>query len=73
MVGSNSIPSNRDTGIARLVRVSFWQTAPVEGEPASEATEVRTQVHDEGWSAEFAIPFHTLRYDHDAEQEWGIN
>jgi len=34
---------------------------------------VRTQVHDEGWSAEFAIPFRTLRYGHGVEQVWGIN
>jgi len=37
------------------------------------AWEVRTQMHDEGWSAEFAIPFRTLRYGLGAEQEWGIN
>ena len=37
------------------------------------AWEVRTSIHDEGWSAEFVIPFRTLRYGLGAEQEWGIN
>ncbi|MFT4603529.1 MAG: hypothetical protein ACI9W4_000244 [Rhodothermales bacterium] len=34
---------------------------------------VRTQTGDFGWSAEFAIPFRTLRYPADAVQEWGFN
>lgn len=36
--------------------------------------QVRTTVHDEGWSAEFVIPFSTLRFDPGAtEQVWGLN
>lgn len=35
--------------------------------------EVATRVHDRGWSAEFAIPFNTLRYPKGEEQTWGIN
>ncbi len=35
--------------------------------------EVRTQVGDFGWSAEFAIPFRTLRYGRGASQTWGVN
>jgi len=35
--------------------------------------EVRTQIGDFGWSAEFAIPFRTLRYRQAEEQAWGIN
>ncbi|SUZ95584.1 uncharacterized protein METZ01_LOCUS48438 [marine metagenome] len=35
--------------------------------------EVRTQVTDFGWSAEFAIPFRTLRYPQEALQIWGLN
>ncbi|MCM4153349.1 hydrolase [Arenibacter sp. N53] len=32
---------------------------------------VRTSVHSEGWSAEFAIPLRTLRFQ--AGKDWGIN
>ena len=35
--------------------------------------EVRTTVSDIGWSAEFAIPFRTLRYPGRALQTWGFN
>ena len=34
---------------------------------------VRTLSGDFGWSAEFAIPFSTLRYDRDAARGWGMN
>jgi hypothetical protein len=34
---------------------------------------VRTKVGEHGWSAEFAIPFRTLRYPGSANQTWGIN
>ena len=34
---------------------------------------VRTSVGDHGWSAEFAIPFRTLRYPANADQTWGVN
>ena len=34
---------------------------------------VRTSVTDIGWSAEFAIPFRTLRYPAGDAQPWGIN
>ena len=35
--------------------------------------QVATQVTDVGWTAEFAIPFRTLRYASGAAQTWGIN
>ncbi|HIA49876.1 MAG TPA: hydrolase [Acidobacteria bacterium] len=35
--------------------------------------EVRTQITDFGWSAEFAIPFRTLRYSQETLQIWGLN
>jgi hypothetical protein len=35
--------------------------------------EVKSQRGDFGWSAEFAIPFKTLRYEKDKDQSWGIN
>ena len=35
--------------------------------------DVEAQVGEYGWSAEFAIPFKTLRYASKKNQEWGIN
>jgi hypothetical protein len=36
--------------------------------------EVASKIYDWGWSAEFAIPFKTLRFDDTgAEQSWGFN
>ncbi len=35
--------------------------------------EVRTVIADFGWSAEFAIPFRTLRYASTNPQTWGLN
>ncbi len=35
--------------------------------------DVRTQRTDQGWTAEFVIPFKSLRYDSDAVQVWGVN
>ncbi len=34
---------------------------------------VRAKITDQGWAAEFAIPFRTLRYPAATEQTWGIN
>jgi len=34
---------------------------------------VKAQISDIGWSAEFAIPFKTLRYGSGDEQQWGVN
>ena len=34
---------------------------------------VQAQVNDQGWSAEFAIPFKSLRYGGEEMQDWGIN
>lgn len=35
--------------------------------------EVRTHTGSYGWSAEFAIPFRTLRFPREGVQDWGIN
>jgi hypothetical protein len=35
--------------------------------------EVRTLMADFGWSAEFAIPFRTIRFKDQEEQVWGVN
>lgn len=37
------------------------------------AWEVRTLVGEFGWSAEFAIPFRSLRFRSEEEQTWGVN
>ena len=37
------------------------------------AWEVRTATLESGWSAEFAIPFRTLRYEPGSDREWGVN
>jgi hypothetical protein len=37
------------------------------------AWRVGTRVHDEGWSAEFEIPFRTLRFPEADVQSWGLN
>ena len=37
------------------------------------AWEVRTKIDERGWSAEFAIPFRTLRFPSGADQTWGVN
>ena len=34
---------------------------------------VRAKIGEHGWSAEFAIPFRTLRYPAGAAQTWGVN
>ena len=37
------------------------------------AWEVRSRISEIGWSAEFAIPFRTLRFPAGAQQTWGVN
>lgn len=37
------------------------------------AWEVRASITEIGWSAEFAIPFKTLRYPQGDDQSWGVN
>ena len=34
---------------------------------------VQSKIGDFGWSAEFEIPFRTLRFGSDEKQDWGIN
>ena len=47
--------------------------APVSTSTGTRAWTVRTKTTDHGWSAEFAIPFRTLRYPSSTSQTWGIN
>jgi len=39
----------------------------------NEVWEVRSQVTEAGWQAEFRIPLRLLRYRGDSEQTWGVN
>jgi hypothetical protein len=35
--------------------------------------DVKTRITEKGWQAEFAIPFKSLRFDGQGEQNWGMN
>ncbi len=35
--------------------------------------DAKTSTNDEGWIAEFVIPFRTLRFSQSPSQEWGVN
>ena len=35
--------------------------------------ELKTSLHDRGWSAEYRIPYHVLRFSPGESQTWGIN
>ena len=35
--------------------------------------DVKASISDEGWSAEYVLPFKTLRFTESSTQEWGIN
>ena len=37
------------------------------------AWQVRTEISEVGWSAEFAIPFRTIRYPAREDRSWGVN
>ena len=64
----------------------FFQTSPLGAQRDQAVTDdgassdsnwnavwdVRTQRFDQGWSAEFAIPFRSLRYDSNPNQVWGV-
>jgi len=35
--------------------------------------EAKTSIHDQGWSVEYKIPYHVLRFSSKDEYTWGIN
>ena len=39
----------------------------------NEVWDVQTRIHEDGWSAEFRIPFRILRFPSGEDQEWGFN
>ena len=69
------------TGLAGMVFGTNPVGAEYDGQVADEFAdwnwstlwEVRAQVHDEGWSAELAIPFQSLRYGTGDVQSWRVN
>ena len=69
------------TGLAGMVFGTNPVGAEYDGQVANEFAdwnwstlwEVRTRTHDSGWSAEFAIPFQSLRYGSGDMQSWRVN
>ena len=69
------------TGLAGMVFGTNPIGAEYDGQVADEFAdwnwstlwEVRTRTHDLGWSAEFAIPFQSLRYGSGNVQSWRVN
>ena len=69
------------TGLAGMVFGTNPVGAEYDGQVANEFAdwnwstlwEVRTRTHDSGWSAEFAIPFQSLRYGSGDIQSWRVN
>ncbi|MEP7267753.1 MAG: DUF5916 domain-containing protein [Saprospiraceae bacterium] len=61
--GQGNINSNRQAG-GRIGGVNLnWDASWT----------VKTKINDLGWTAEFAIPFRTLRYNSGNDQSWGVN
>lgn len=69
------------TGLAGMVFGTNPVGAEYDGQVADEFAdwnwstlwEVRSRIHDGGWSAEFAIPFESLRYGGADLQTWRVN
>ena len=69
------------TGLAGMVFGTNPVGAEYDGQVADEFADwnwstlwdVRTRAHDGGWSAEFAIPFQSLRYGSGEVQSWRVN
>ncbi|MYD98980.1 MAG: carbohydrate binding family 9 domain-containing protein [Gammaproteobacteria bacterium] len=61
--GSNPVGAEYDAQVADEFADWNWSTR----------WEVRSRVHDKGWSAEFAIPFQSLRYGAGEVQSWRVN
>ncbi|MCY4096101.1 MAG: DUF5916 domain-containing protein [Gammaproteobacteria bacterium] len=63
MFGTNPIGVEYDASLDNEYADWNWSTS----------WKVRTKYIDEGWSAEFEIPFTSLRYGNDEVQTWGVN
>ena len=63
MFGTNPIGVEYDAAIDNEYADWNWSTT----------WKVRTKYIDEGWSAEFEIPFSSLRFGSEGEQTWGVN
>lgn len=62
-IGTNPIGEEYDGSVANEFSDWNWSTL----------WKVKTQYTDEGWSAEFEIPFESLNYGNAPIQTWGIN
>ena len=63
--GTNPVGAEYDGQVAASGNFPDWNWSTV--------WEVRTKTGDYGWSAEFEIPFTSLRYPSGEEQTWGMN
>ncbi|MSR23044.1 MAG: hypothetical protein EXR92_05815 [Gemmatimonadetes bacterium] len=63
MIQTNKVGGMRDLAIADDRQQDSWNGV----------WDVKTATSDEGWTAEFVIPFKTLRYRGGGLQEWGFN
>lgn len=63
MFGTNPIGAEYDAAINDELADWNWSTT----------WKVRTKYIEEGWSAEFEIPFTSIRYGSDEVQTWGVN
>ena len=63
--GTNPVGAEYDGQVAGRNESPDWNWSTV--------WEVRTKTHDKGWSAEFAIPFQSLRYGKGEVHSWGVN
>ena len=71
--GTNPAGSEFDGQVSKDGSGGFFGTSGGFNENWDGSWTVQTQVGEFGWSAEFEIPFRTLRYGPDDEQVWGIN
>lgn len=62
-IGTNPIGEEYDASVANEYGDWNWSTL----------WKVKTQYIDEGWSAEFEIPFESLSYGNASIQTWGVN
>jgi hypothetical protein len=83
--GSDSVSIHIDPRFDH--QTGYWFTAQVSGSVSdgvffndgmTDSTwdgvwEVKTRIHDKGWTAEYRIPYHVLRFNPKEEYVWGFN
>lgn len=83
--GADSVSINLDPRYDH--QTGYWFTAQVSGSVSDGVIfndgmndsswdgvwEVKTSIHDQGWTAEYRIPYHVLRFNPKEEYTWGFN